>query len=201
MSFFRRSCCLVLFLNTYTIYLSTKSSLSLEIIYPPWELTYPHLRKENIQFLGSPSQEIQGFFTFFFLRWINLRFGKSTARPMGSVMGISGDDKRPGWRRVHESKSGNDHWGESVSPELVEKTRRIDMSHGQNKRRPRSKTIWPPPKNDNLSVHHIHDGASWPVLIAEIPSLFHQVTRCKVSHHDIVWGNFAALKTITLAIT
>ena len=61
----------------------------------------------------------------------------------------------------------------------------------------RCKPIRPPQKNENLQVHHIHDGASWPALIAEIPSLFHQVTRCKVSHHDIVWdfgGNFAALK-------
>ena len=59
----------------------------------------------------------------------------------------------------------------------------------------------PPKKNDNLLVHYIYDGVCWPILIAEIPSFFHQVTRYKVFHYNIVWGNFAALKKITLAIT
>ena len=47
-----------------------------------------------------------------------------------------------------------------------------------------------PPKNDNFQVHHIHDGASWPVLIVEIWSPFHQAQG--FSHDDTFLENPAA---------
>ena len=70
-----------------------KQPLSLEII-PSMRTYISHLRKENIQFLDYPSQEIQGWL-FFIFYMINLRFGKSTVTAMGSVMGISGDEWSP----------------------------------------------------------------------------------------------------------
>ena len=53
-------------------------------------------------------------------------------------------------------------------------------------------------KNDNFQVHHIHDGATWPVLIVEIRSPFYQVQG--FSHDGKIWnsrlgGTFTTVKT------